>query len=181
MFSNFLQNLNKTCITEGVIVQPLYSIWFGAVTLIYSRVAACDSCVAEEITSTQLMDRDIGQLQQHLTPGPPLLPVLLLAPQGRVNQAQDNTVELGRRQRAAPLTVQHARHLHHGAPSSWYVIVDLGQESPPRPHGCQLLIKQKDVVVLVQLQPSQQDLSTEKEERDLSPSVSPTTQEEEFK
>lgn len=127
------------------------------------------------------MDRDVGQLQQHLTPGPPLLPVPLLAPQGRVNQTQDNTVELGRRQRAAPLTVQHARHLHHGAPSSWYVIVDLGQKSPPRPHGCQLLIKQKDVVVLVQLQPSQQDLSTEKEKRDLSPSVSPTTQEEEFK
>lgn len=26
IFSNFLQNLNKTCITEGVIVEPLYSI-----------------------------------------------------------------------------------------------------------------------------------------------------------
>lgn len=31
MFSNFLRNLNKTCITDGVIVQPFYSIWFGAV------------------------------------------------------------------------------------------------------------------------------------------------------
>lgn len=82
MFSNFLLNLNKTCITEGVVVQPFYSIGFGAVTLIYSRVAACDSCVAEEITSTQLMDRDVGQLQQHLAPGPPLLSAPFLAPQG---------------------------------------------------------------------------------------------------
>lgn len=116
------------------------SNWFGAIALIYSSVAACDSCVAEEITSTQLMDRDVGQLQQHASPGLPPLSVLLLALQSRVHQTQDNALKLRVRQRSAPLSTKHARHLPHGAPTSGYMIVHLGLESPPQPHGRQLLV-----------------------------------------
>lgn len=108
------------------------------------------------------MDRDICQLEQHFTPALLLLSSLLMPGLlGRVHRAQDKTAKLILTQRPLlPLTLQCVHHLRHGAHTSGDVVIDLRQKSPPRPHRCQLLIEQDDVVVPVDLHPAQQELRT---------------------
>lgn len=119
------------------------------------------SGIIEEMSSTKVVDGDVGQLEEQ---NAPILPVLLRSvptpgPVRWVDHAQDQRVKLIPSQRLFSVTLQLHRHLLHGAAASGYPIVDLREEGSPRPHGRQLLVQQHDVVVPVQLHPRHQDLS----------------------
>lgn len=121
------------------------------------------SGIIEEMSSTKVVDGDVGQLEEQ---NAPILPVLLRSvptpgPVRWVDHAQDQRVKLIPSQRLFSVTLQLDRHLLHGAAASGYPIVDLREEGSPRPHGRQLLVQQHDVVVPVQLHPRHQDLSPE--------------------
>lgn len=106
------------------------------------------------------MDRNICQLEEHFTPGLLMLfSILMPGLLGRVHHAQNKTVKLIWSQRPI-LTLMSCHHLLHGARTSGNVVIDLRQESPPRPHGCHLLVQQNNVVVMVDLHPTQQKLHT---------------------
>lgn len=106
------------------------------------------------------MNCNICKMEENPAPGLPFLfSVLMFDLVGRVHHAQDNILKLTLSQwPPLPLTLQCAHHLHHGAPTSGNVVIDLRQESPALPHRCYLLVDQDGIVILVHLQSTQQNL-----------------------
>lgn len=108
---------------------------------------------------TEFVYRDVCQLEENLTPSfLSLFPLLVPSLMRSVHHAQHDIFKLPLHHRSAPLALECICHLLHGAQTSGNIVIDQRQKSSPLPHRRHLLIEQDDVVVLIELHPTQQKL-----------------------